>query len=431
MRPSPSRRPRHRRPGRARWGSGGTGSRTSGRAGSAFVLAVLLILGLGTAAPATNQAGPVQQDAALTGVPAGPFVATSAAVAARAVAAENARWEAVAREQADQLARESVAVAAAALDAAEGVDPLRIAPAPPPELVDLDRAVADLRAASGMLTQGTGSVPVNRDVETVAHTVTHGSAAPAASGLAGSSALARAMPARTVPARVAAAGMVQAAAADVFRLSLAVERSGPPATTETHQALDVAGLTALEDKVAAAKAAADALSRGLGSGPTVRGGSASAVSGPLRADGTADPVGLCPLPFVPGSLLRCDAADALVRLNEVFRAEHGKDLPVGGTYRSFEEQVAVKQAKGSLAATPGSSHHGWGVAVDFSGFGGVGQFDSPLYAWMMEHGPAFGWEHPEGMGPGGSGPLEPWHWEYARAPVAEHVAARAAPAGGS
>ncbi len=132
---------------------------------------------------------------------------------------------------------------------------------------------------------------------------------------------------------------------------------------------------------------------------------------------------LCPVPFAPGARLRCDAVVALVGLNEEFRAEHGSDLPVGSTYRTYAEQAALKTAKGGLAAPAGVSHHGWGVAVDFAGFGGVGQFDAPLYRWMTEHGPAHGWEHPAWAGPGGSGPPEPWHWEYTGEPAPETAGA--------
>ncbi|RMI13475.1 M15 family metallopeptidase, partial [Cellulomonas triticagri] len=142
-------------------------------------------------------------------------------------------------------------------------------------------------------------------------------------------------------------------------------------------------------------------------------GPARATPGLLRGDGTVDPATLCPVPFAPGALLRCDAVEALVALNEVFRADHGEDLPVGGTYRSYAEQVRLRAAKGGLAAPPGTSHHGWGVAVDFEGFGGVGQFDTPLFRWMVEHAPAYGWVHPAELGPGGGGPQEPWHWEFA------------------
>ena len=74
--------------------------------------------------------------------------------------------------------------------------------------------------------------------------------------------------------------------------------------------------------------------------------------------------------------------------------------------------MEVKAAKGGLAATPGRSNHGRALAVDLGGFGAVGAFGDPDYLWMKEHAEAFGWHHPRAMEPGGSGPLEPWHWEF-------------------
>jgi hypothetical protein len=74
--------------------------------------------------------------------------------------------------------------------------------------------------------------------------------------------------------------------------------------------------------------------------------------------------------------------------------------------------VTVKAARGHLAATPGRSNHGRAVAVDLGGFGGVGDFTAAPYLWMKAHAEAFGWHHPRVMEPGGSGPQEPWHWEF-------------------
>jgi LAS superfamily LD-carboxypeptidase LdcB len=121
---------------------------------------------------------------------------------------------------------------------------------------------------------------------------------------------------------------------------------------------------------------------------------------------------MCEVEFDSRQLLQCDAADALGDLNEAYRAQFGTDLRLTDSYRSLAGQVAVKQAKGFLAATPGTSNHGWGLAIDVAGIGGLGQFDSPGYVWLKAHAEDFGWHHPRGMEPGGSGPQEPWHWEF-------------------
>jgi LAS superfamily LD-carboxypeptidase LdcB len=121
---------------------------------------------------------------------------------------------------------------------------------------------------------------------------------------------------------------------------------------------------------------------------------------------------LCAVGFDSGVLLRCDAAAALEDLNTAFRARFGRDLSVSSSYRDYSTQVATREARGSLAAEPGTSNHGRGLAVDLDGFGAVGEFDRPYYRWMTDNARGFGWVHPAHMDPGGSGPLEPWHWEY-------------------
>jgi LAS superfamily LD-carboxypeptidase LdcB len=69
----------------------------------------------------------------------------------------------------------------------------------------------------------------------------------------------------------------------------------------------------------------------------------------------------------------------------------------------------VYETKPTLAAVPGTSNHGWGTAVDLCG--GVERFDTDEHAWVVEHGPSYGWIHPSWAAAGGSRP-EPWHFEY-------------------
>lgn len=74
--------------------------------------------------------------------------------------------------------------------------------------------------------------------------------------------------------------------------------------------------------------------------------------------------------------------------------------------------MEVKASRGFLAASPGTSNHGRGLAVDLAGVGALGQFDLPTYLWLKANSEAYGWYHPEHMEPGGSSPQEPWHWEF-------------------
>jgi LAS superfamily LD-carboxypeptidase LdcB len=118
---------------------------------------------------------------------------------------------------------------------------------------------------------------------------------------------------------------------------------------------------------------------------------------------------LSELPWAPGSVLRADAAHQLALLNEAFAAHFGRDLAITDSYRSYADQVAVKRSRGRWAAQPGTSNHGYGVAVDLGG--GIASFGSAEYEWMRANAGEFGWENPAWAQQGGSKP-EPWHWEF-------------------
>ncbi len=121
---------------------------------------------------------------------------------------------------------------------------------------------------------------------------------------------------------------------------------------------------------------------------------------------------LCDVAFDRSVHLRCDAAAALEQLNRAYLAASGHNLRVSSSYRTAEAQAALHEEKGDLAATAGTSNHGRGQAIDLAGAGDLGQFDAPVYLWLTAHAGEYGWHHPSYMGPGGAGPLEPWHWEY-------------------
>ncbi len=106
--------------------------------------------------------------------------------------------------------------------------------------------------------------------------------------------------------------------------------------------------------------------------------------------------------------MRADAAVALAELNEAHVARFGTDLCLSSGYRTLAQQRSVKAQKGSLAATPGKSNHGWGLAMDFCSI----ETSGARWTWLNDNGPTFGWENPTWAKRGGSGPYEPWHWEY-------------------
>jgi murein DD-endopeptidase MepM/ murein hydrolase activator NlpD len=108
--------------------------------------------------------------------------------------------------------------------------------------------------------------------------------------------------------------------------------------------------------------------------------------------------------------LRCDAAVAFRILSAEYATELGTELCITDSYRSRALQEHVYQTKPGLAAIPGTSMHGWGIAVDLCG--GVERFGTPEHEWLVSNGSSYGWVHPAWAAQGGSRP-EPWHFEYA------------------
>ena len=118
---------------------------------------------------------------------------------------------------------------------------------------------------------------------------------------------------------------------------------------------------------------------------------------------------LCALTFAPGHHLRADAAVALARLNIAYRAHFGHNMCLTDSYRTLASQESLAARKPGLAAVPGTSEHGMGLAVDFCD--GIEKYDSADYGWMRANAPAFGWDNPTWAIPPSSRE-EPWHWEY-------------------
>ncbi|WP_448607895.1 D-alanyl-D-alanine carboxypeptidase family protein [Geodermatophilus sp. URMC 60] len=128
-------------------------------------------------------------------------------------------------------------------------------------------------------------------------------------------------------------------------------------------------------------------------------------------NGLIPPSAMCPLE-VAGHVLRCDAAAAYSAMSSAFSGAFGRPLCLTDSYRSYAAQVQLYGEKPDLAAVPGTSNHGWGLAVDLCG--GVERFGTAEYAWMLANAGRFGFLHPRWADPG-NGREEPWHWEYAGA----------------
>jgi hypothetical protein len=144
--------------------------------------------------------------------------------------------------------------------------------------------------------------------------------------------------------------------------------------------------------------------------------SPSHSDGPARRGWAGYPNGLipgdvlCPLEEEPHAL-RCDAAYDLSALSEAYADDLGEPLCLTDSYRTLAMQLDLQRRKPELSATPGTSNHGWGLAVDLCG--GVERFGSREHRWMQRHAAEFGWVHPS-WAREGSPREEPWHWEYVR-----------------
>jgi hypothetical protein len=116
------------------------------------------------------------------------------------------------------------------------------------------------------------------------------------------------------------------------------------------------------------------------------------------------------LEAIPGGRLRADAANAWLAM----RARVGKEQDVWicptsprTSYRSFADQEyfwgLYKSGKGALAAVPGHSNHGWGIAVDTP---------SPaMQAAVRAIGHEYGWGIRGGQ-LASDAPSEPWHCTF-------------------
>jgi cell wall-associated NlpC family hydrolase len=126
-------------------------------------------------------------------------------------------------------------------------------------------------------------------------------------------------------------------------------------------------------------------------------------------NGLIPPSAMCPL-GVGGHSLRCDSAAAYRAMAAAYAADFGRPLCITDSYRTYAGQVKLYGEKPALAAVPGTSNHGWGLAVDLCG--GIQSFGTSQYAWMAANAGRFGFLHPNWADPG-NGREEPWHWEFA------------------
>lgn len=148
-------------------------------------------------------------------------------------------------------------------------------------------------------------------------------------------------------------------------------------------------------------------------------------------NGRLAPGALAPIAGHPGARLRPDAAGSWARIRSETARQHGWTPAItsnADAYRSYETQLRIfidryttaylagrptKTWNGrtywlkhgnATAAVPGTSNHGWGLAVDVTGLGGFG---GTRYAQLAAVAIWHGWTNTEGRSIG-----EAWHWVY-------------------
>ncbi|MCL3860902.1 M15 family metallopeptidase [Actinotalea sp. K2] len=118
-------------------------------------------------------------------------------------------------------------------------------------------------------------------------------------------------------------------------------------------------------------------------------------------NGTVPGHALSPIDGVSGHSLWAPAARSFEAMRAA-AARDGVSIGVTDSYRPFDVQVDLVKRKGlysqgGLAAAPGTSNHGWGIALDL-------KLDSTAQAWMRSNAKDYGFVEDV--------PREPWHWTY-------------------
>ena len=102
-----------------------------------------------------------------------------------------------------------------------------------------------------------------------------------------------------------------------------------------------------------------------------------------------------------GHKLWAPAAESLTRLAADAKRD-GVTIGISDSYRSYDEQVDLARRKGlysqgGLAAKPGTSEHGWGMAADLD-------LNAKALSWMRANAGRYGFTE--------NVPRENWHWAY-------------------
>ena len=102
-----------------------------------------------------------------------------------------------------------------------------------------------------------------------------------------------------------------------------------------------------------------------------------------------------------GHRLWAPAAEQLTKMIADAKRD-GVTIGITDSYRSYDEQVDLARRKGlysqgGLAAKPGTSEHGWGMAADLD-------LNAKALTWMRANADKYGFDE--------NVPRESWHWAY-------------------
>jgi len=178
-------------------------------------------------------------------------------------------------------------------------------------------------------------------------------------------------------------------------LALQTQQAAPstPAQSATAQAGGDSFAGYLQDAVSVAPVAAAGRTYSLNS---------QGIPTDLAAYGNGRiPAGALEQVGATGYRLWAPAAQGLTALINDARKD-GVHIGINESYRPYTEQVELARTKGlysqgGLAAKPGTSEHGWGMAADLD-------LDSKALAWMRQNGARYGYVN--------SVSRESWHWAY-------------------
>lgn len=116
---------------------------------------------------------------------------------------------------------------------------------------------------------------------------------------------------------------------------------------------------------------------------------------------------LCTVPWSTKDRVACYMLPDLEALNKAHKARFGSNISITGNnnaYRTYAVQVHYwNTLPRGQAARPGTSNHGWGLAIDISNTGGHG---GERYNWLNANAGKYGFDDNVSS--------EAWHWEYER-----------------